>query len=260
MGIIGDFRPIIWELKAEGLVSSSKPALPHIMYVDAPENSELRIVVTDFKYSTWMAVKSVIQLENMKVNIGYGGEFSSFIEYVGTSLKSRDTKIVFEGQSIEDGPAYAKLVGQESKEMPLVCFHLNKLVGAAAVEAAGNVSQELFKEYKSKHESLVKEQERLYHLSEARTAERRKSDDLQKALDMIMHPKRLKTKHMNERSTSDSLSVSTLQQTQAVGKEADVSKESTTVSNNVVPAHHREKLPEISPQNIILIDDDDDDK
>lgn len=54
------------------------------------------------------------------------------------------------------GPAYAKLVGQESKEMPLVCFHLNKLVGAAAVEAAGNVSQELFKEYKSKHESLVK--------------------------------------------------------------------------------------------------------
>ncbi|KAL1820278.1 hypothetical protein ACET3Z_015147 [Daucus carota] len=211
MGIIGDFRPIIWELKAEGLVPSSKPVVPHIMYVDAPESSEMRIVVTDFKFSTWMAVKSVIQLENML------------------------------------------------KEMPLVCFHLNKLVGAAAVEAAGNVSQELFKEYKSKHESLAKEQERLYHLSEARTAEQRKSDDLQKALDMIMHPKRLKTKHMNERSTSDSLSVSTLQQTQAVGKEADVSKESTTVSNNVVPAHHREKLPEISPQNIILVDDDDDD-
>lgn len=54
------------------------------------------------------------------------------------------------------GPAYAKLVAQKSKGMPLVCFNLNKLVGGAAVEATGIVSQELFKAYKSQHELLVK--------------------------------------------------------------------------------------------------------
>lgn len=54
------------------------------------------------------------------------------------------------------GPAYAKLVAQKSKGMPLVCFNLNKLVGGAAVEAMGNVSQELFKAYKIQHELLVK--------------------------------------------------------------------------------------------------------
>lgn len=62
MGKLDDFEPIIGEPKTEGLLSTSKP---HIMYVDAPESSKLRIVVTDFKFSTWRAVKSVIQLEDM---------------------------------------------------------------------------------------------------------------------------------------------------------------------------------------------------
>lgn len=62
MGKLDDFEPIIGEPKTEGMVS---PLLPHIMYVDAPDCSKLRIVVTDFKFSTWMAVKSVIQLEDM---------------------------------------------------------------------------------------------------------------------------------------------------------------------------------------------------
>lgn len=62
MGKLDDFEPIIGEPKTEGMVS---PMLPHIMYVDAPECSKLRIVVTDFKFSTWMSVKSVIQLEDM---------------------------------------------------------------------------------------------------------------------------------------------------------------------------------------------------
>ena len=88
MGIIGDFRPIIWELKAEGLVPSSKPVVPHIMYVDAPESSEMRIVVTDFKFSTWMAVKSVIQLENM---VSF---FSFFLTYCFGCRTRRNRKVL----------------------------------------------------------------------------------------------------------------------------------------------------------------------
>ncbi|XP_074374241.1 uncharacterized protein LOC141714632 [Apium graveolens] len=250
MGKLDDFEAIIGEAKTEGLAS---PLLPHIMYVDAPESCKLRIVVTDFKSSTWMTVKSVIQLEDMRDDIGIGGPWSEFLEYVSTSINSRDTKIVFEGQSIADGPAYAKLVAQKSKGMPLVCFHLNKLVGGAAVEATGNVSQELFKAYKSQHELLVKEQEGRYQLTEMVAAEQAKSEILQRDLNLIWSSKRHKSKHLNERSTSHSLSVSTLQQTEAVGKEADVSKESTKVVNRVVPAYHRAKV-----RGVLLHDKDDD--
>ncbi|KAK1361557.1 U2 small nuclear ribonucleoprotein auxiliary factor protein [Heracleum sosnowskyi] len=254
MGKLDDFEPIIGEPKTEGLVSTSKPLLPHILYVDAPESSKLRIVVTDFKFSTWMAVKSVIQLQNMRDNIGIGGPWSEFIEYVITSINSRDAKIVFEGQSIADGPAYAKLVAQKSEGMPLVCVHLNKLVGGAAVEAIGNVSQELFKAYKSQHELLVKEQEGRYQLTEMVAAEQAKSEILERDLNLILSSKRHKSQHLNERSTSDSLKVSTLQQTQAVGKEADVFKESTKVIKRVVPAYRRAKVREV-----LLHDKDDDD-
>lgn len=250
MGKLDDFEPIIGEPKTEGLLSTSKP---HIMYVDAPESSKLRIVVTDFKFSTWRAVKSVIQLEDMRDNIGIGGPWSEFLEYLITSINSRDTKIVFEGQSTADGPAYAKLIAQKSKGMPLVCFHLDKLVGGAAVEATGNVSQELFKAYKSQHELLVKEQEGRYQLTEMVAAEQAKSEILERDLNLILSSKRHKSQLRSERSTSDSLSESTLQQTQAVGKEADVSKESTKVINRVVPAHRRAKV-----RGVLLHDNDDD--
>jgi hypothetical protein len=53
------------------------------------------------------------------------------------------------------GTAYAKLVAQKSKGMPLISISLTKLVDSAASEAMANLSLELFKAFKNVRYSLV---------------------------------------------------------------------------------------------------------
>ncbi|KAL6338822.1 hypothetical protein AAG906_023972 [Vitis piasezkii] len=54
------------------------------------------------------------------------------------------------------GAAYAKLVAQKSKGMPLICFSLAKLENSAASEAMMNLSLELFKSYKNMQNLFIK--------------------------------------------------------------------------------------------------------
>ena len=53
------------------------------------------------------------------------------------------------------GAAYAKLVGQKLKGMPLISIPLTKLMDAAASEAMANLSLELFKAFKNMQHSFV---------------------------------------------------------------------------------------------------------
>lgn len=53
------------------------------------------------------------------------------------------------------GAAYAKLVAQKSKGMPVISISLTKLVGTAGSEAIANLSLQLFEEFKSIHEFYV---------------------------------------------------------------------------------------------------------
>lgn len=53
------------------------------------------------------------------------------------------------------GAAYAKLVAQKSKGMPVISISLTKLVGTAGTEAIANLSLHLFEEFNSIHESYV---------------------------------------------------------------------------------------------------------
>ena len=54
------------------------------------------------------------------------------------------------------GDAYAKLVAQKSKGMPLISFSLAKLENSAASEAMANLSLELFKSYKNMQNLFIK--------------------------------------------------------------------------------------------------------
>lgn len=70
MGFEG-FEPIFGEPKVEWVAAQdSLPLRPFLFHAHAPDPSHLRIHVTDFHSSTWEAVRSVVQLEDMVSDMG----------------------------------------------------------------------------------------------------------------------------------------------------------------------------------------------
>ncbi|KAH7566104.1 hypothetical protein JRO89_XS08G0086900 [Xanthoceras sorbifolium] len=175
-----EFEPIFGEPKLEW-VNPKGPTPPcrFLFHVHSPDSSHFSIHVTDFRSNTWEAKRSVSQLEDMRDDIGIGGSWSEFIEYLTASIKSEDVKLVFESNSNSDvqfhhipGIASAKLVAQKSKGMPRISFPLTKLVGSTASEALANLSLGLFKTFKSIQHLLIQEQERSCLLTKVISAEK----------------------------------------------------------------------------------------
>uniref|UniRef100_A0A5B7AAH3 Uncharacterized protein n=1 Tax=Davidia involucrata TaxID=16924 RepID=A0A5B7AAH3_DAVIN len=235
-----DFEPIFGEAKAEWSVPNAPPLRPFLFHVHALNPSHLRVQVTDFHCNTWEAIRSVQQLEDMRDNIGIGGSWSEFVDYVIASIKSEDVKLVLEGQSKSDAAAYAKLIAQKSKGMPRISISLHKLVDGAASEAMANLSLELYKAFKSMHNLLIHEQERCYQLTKVISAEQEKNESIQSQLDTVLYSKRQKSQKMNDKATSDAFSVTALQG--SPDKTAAQSLGSTKVTKRVVPAYRRAKV------------------
>lgn len=245
-----DFEHIFGEPKAEWSASTSTPLRPFLFHVHALDSSRLRFHVTDFLSNTWEAVRSVPQLEDLRDNIGIGGSWSEFVDYLVTSIKSGDVKLVLEGQSKSDEPAYAKLVVQKSKGMPRIVVSLGKLRGGAAGEAMANLSLELHKAFKSTHKLLIHEQEGRYQLTRMMSLEKEKNENLQRQLDGLLNPKRQKSQNINGKVMYDTSSTTALLNTP--DKQSSPQLGSKAV-NRVVPAYRRAKV-----RGAILQDTEDD--
>lgn len=252
MGFEG-FEPIFGEPKVEwAAAQDSLPLLSFLFHARAPDPSHLRIHVTDFHSNTWEAVRSVVQLEDMRDNIGIGGSWSDFVDYIRTSIKSQELKLVMEGHSNSDGAAYAKLVAQKSKGMPLISISLTKLVDSAASEAMANLSLELFKAFKNVRYSLVEEQERSLQLTKVISAEKERNESMQSQLEL--YSKRQKLQKMNASDKADvSAPIMSNGLQNSPGKLTARDTGSTKVANRVVPTYRRAKV-----RGVLLQDTEDD--
>ncbi|KAI9165347.1 hypothetical protein LWI28_012317 [Acer negundo] len=98
-----EFEPIFGEPKLEW-VNPKDPSPPgrFLFHVHSPDSSYLAIHVTDFLSNTWEAKRTVSQLEDMRDDIGIGGSWSDFIDYLTASIKSEDVKLVFQTNSHSD--------------------------------------------------------------------------------------------------------------------------------------------------------------
>ncbi|KAM0961291.1 hypothetical protein ACFX13_021008 [Malus domestica] len=76
----------------ESVIFSPRQFLFHV-HCSTAGHAHLRIHVTDFH---WKAVCSVSQLDNLRDNIGIRRSWLEFIDYLVTSLKSQDVKLVFD--------------------------------------------------------------------------------------------------------------------------------------------------------------------
>ncbi|XP_062096140.1 uncharacterized protein LOC133801929 isoform X1 [Humulus lupulus] len=245
-----DLEPIFGELKVEWASRQSPEELDRFLFhVHASaDTSRLTIHVTNFHSNTWEAVRSVLQLEDMRDDIGIGGSWSEFMEYVMASLKSQDVKLILDGHSnLGNGAASAKLVAQKTKGMPVISISLAKLTGPAASAAIANLSLQLFKAFKSTRELFVEEQNRSVMLTKVISAEREKSESLLKQLDQ--YSRRPKLQRTN---STDNAGVSALLNNglQCPEKQAARDTVSTKVTNRVVPAHRRARVRGVLLQDI----------
>ncbi|KAJ6682732.1 U2 SMALL NUCLEAR RIBONUCLEOPROTEIN AUXILIARY FACTOR-LIKE PROTEIN [Salix koriyanagi] len=160
----------------------------------------LKFRVTDYHSNTFEAIKSAMQLDDMRDCIGIGGSWNEFVEYLVASLKAEDVKLVLEKLSNSDDVAYAKLVAQKSKGMPLISISLTKLLDNAARDCMANMSFGLFKAFKYMKNMVVQEKEHSLQLTKIISAEKERSENIQRQLG-----KRQKLEKMN---SSDKLDVS----------------------------------------------------
>ncbi|KAF3340852.1 hypothetical protein FCM35_KLT09696 [Carex littledalei] len=174
-----DFDPIFAEAKSElhhePASSSSRPILFHAYAIDS---SRLRIVATDFLCLSWDRVLSVSDLEDLRDDIGIGGTWSDFVDYLKSSLSTGEVKIV-------SSESNAKLVAFKSKGLPRISLSLEKLEGPPVNDAKANFSKCLFQTYKSKQTDYLKEQEHSLQLMGLLSSEREKNEILQKQLDSL---------------------------------------------------------------------------
>ncbi|KAL8132991.1 uncharacterized protein LOC141712325 isoform X2 [Apium graveolens] len=252
---LNGFEPIFKQPKTEWSDLNSTRLKPIMVCVDAPDSSKLRIEATDFDSITWETILSVDQLDDMRDTIGIGGPWSEFVAYVIASIQSEETKLVFEGKSEDDGPAYAKLIAQKSKGLPKITFSLHKLKAAAATVARRNVSFTLFGAFETCQSLLVKEKEAGYKLKELFAAEQEKNQNLKTKLDSVSSSKRHKSQNVTEEGlgTSQSLSGNTLLNTAVENKQGNQKLGLSKVPKRVVPAYRRSKV-----RGVILQDTEDD--
>ncbi|KAJ6305592.1 hypothetical protein OIU78_021021 [Salix suchowensis] len=236
-----EFEPIFNEPRIEWAKNSNPGSGlmdQFFMHVFAPDGNHLKIRVTDYHSNTFETIKSAMQLDDMRDCIGIGGSWNEFVEYLVASLKAEDVKLVLEKLSNSDDVAYAKLVAQKSKGMPLISISLTKLLDNAARDCMANMSFGLFKAFKCMKNMVVQEKEHSLQLTKIISAEKERSENIQRQLG-----KRQKLEKMN---SSDKLDVSGPPASNGAQNSPDKlagrDPASTKVTNRVVPAFRRAKV------------------
>ncbi|KAM0057083.1 hypothetical protein Hdeb2414_s0005g00154061 [Helianthus debilis subsp. tardiflorus] len=237
---LSNFEPLFGEPKVE-----STPARPFLFQVHAPDPSQLRVVVTDFLSTTFQALCSIQQLDDMRDETGVGGSWSDFLEYLVHSIKFGDVKLLLEGQSKSSGP---RLIAQKSKGMPKISVSLRSLVATAANEAIARLSIDMYIAYQTNRSLLLEEQEGRHQLTKALSAEKEKSEQLQKQLDGLLYSNRHNSHKIHDKLTSDTSSAATL-----YDKQSDQNPSPMKAPKRVVPAHRRSKV-----RGVLLQDTEDD--
>ncbi|PIA47526.1 hypothetical protein AQUCO_01400280v1 [Aquilegia coerulea] len=194
-----NFESIFGKVNAEweNPSSESSPLLPFLYHVHGLDSKHLRIHVTDFKSYTWESTKSLTQLEDLKDDIGLGGSWDEFVDYLLGSIKSDNVKIVLNGSPASAfGAKYAKLVAYKTKGMPIITINLDRLVDSCVTDATAYLSWQVFNAFKSRQELVVKEQHRSYELTKRLWAEQEKKESGQDQFDLDFSSKKQKPSNL----------------------------------------------------------------
>lgn len=193
MSTFEGFEPIFGAAEGQLVCATSGEALTFLFYLREGGSEHLVIHVTDFHANTWYAELSTEFLEDLKDEIGIGGPWEEFVQYVRAVFLSPNVKIHLKGSPsamVHEGATSAILSGQKAERNPKLRFRLTKLHGTAASDAMGSISVEMFKVFRSQAASLSSEAALTTQMSTAYMQEKARADILQEKLDGLSFTKK----------------------------------------------------------------------
>ncbi|KAG0621416.1 hypothetical protein M758_3G018200 [Ceratodon purpureus] len=195
MSTFEGFEPIFGAAQGqlETATSHGPAQLPFLLCLRASDSDHLVIHVTDFHANTWCANMSTEFLDDLKEDVGIGGEWEDFVRYVRAVFVSDNVKIHLRGSPsvmINEGATSATLSGQKAERSPKLRFVLTKLQGKEASDVMGSISVEMFKVFRSQAASLSSESARAIQMSTAYMQEKARADLLQEKLDALSFTKK----------------------------------------------------------------------
>ncbi|KAG6514400.1 hypothetical protein ZIOFF_024753 [Zingiber officinale] len=89
--VFGEATP---ECDAETSPLAAAAARPFLFYAHYPDPSCLEVVATDFHSHTFSRLFTAHDLEDLRDDIGIGGSWSEFIDYLNSSLSYGNVKLI----------------------------------------------------------------------------------------------------------------------------------------------------------------------
>uniref|UniRef100_A0ACD5U5E6 Uncharacterized protein n=1 Tax=Avena sativa TaxID=4498 RepID=A0ACD5U5E6_AVESA len=177
------FGAVFGEAKPEGYPTPR----PILFRAHARSAAVLRVAATDCHSLAWDCSLSVSDLDDLRDDVGIGGSWSDFLDYLKSSLSSGEVKLLFAADQLRKspGPDGTKLVATKAKGLPRIAISLHRVTGAAVSDVVAEISLALYAAYRTTLERASREQEQMSQLMGSLSSEREKNEIMQKQLEAL---------------------------------------------------------------------------
>ncbi|KAH7439024.1 hypothetical protein KP509_04G041400 [Ceratopteris richardii] len=178
--------------QAEGSLEEAIPCalLPFVFLLHSSDGKSLRFHVSDFHSNTWQTIRTHELLEDLRDQVGIGGTWDDFIQYIRDAFLSENVKLILGGPASSiggHGATTARVVAQKSRGMPRISLNLEKLTGSPAEDVMGLIMVELLKSYRHKSNALQIEEKNVCQLKEMVAKLKEETKTLQEQVDAAFH-------------------------------------------------------------------------
>lgn len=177
--------------KAQGSLEESIPCalLPFVFFLRSSDGKSLRLHISDFHSNTWQAIRTPELLEDLRDQVGIGGSWDDFLQYIKDAFSSENVKVILGGPASAiggQGATSARIVAQKSKGMPRISLSLEKVSGPSSEDAMGLIAVELLEAYTNQSIALRMEQKTVIQLKESSTKAKEEMRMLQEQVDSTL--------------------------------------------------------------------------
>uniref|UniRef100_J3M325 Uncharacterized protein n=1 Tax=Oryza brachyantha TaxID=4533 RepID=J3M325_ORYBR len=165
-----------------GEAKPPEPPLRPLLFHAHSQALSLRLVATDLHSLAWDRSLSVSDIDDLRDDVGIGGSWSDFLEYLKSCLSSGEVKLLFAANTALDR---VNLVATKAKGLPRITISLHRVTASAVNDVIANFSLSLYAAYRTTQDHASRERERASQLMESLSSEKEKNEIMQKQLEAL---------------------------------------------------------------------------
>ncbi|XP_006653090.2 uncharacterized protein LOC102713267 [Oryza brachyantha] len=176
-----------------GEAKPPEPPLRPLLFHAHSQALSLRLVATDLHSLAWDRSLSVSDIDDLRDDVGIGGSWSDFLEYLKSCLSSGEVKLLFAASpaphhhNLPSDTALDRvnLVATKAKGLPRITISLHRVTASAVNDVIANFSLSLYAAYRTTQDHASRERERASQLMESLSSEKEKNEIMQKQLEAL---------------------------------------------------------------------------